>query len=76
MIILGETKAITIHPAHLLSELSKHGYKEEITTATLSKKLRTYANMLNDKFEIQIELIRKSVKRIQYVTGMTIRIVI
>lgn len=48
----------------LLNELVKIGFVEEVTPATLSKKLRNHADILEDKFNIQIEFICKSDKRI------------
>lgn len=48
----------------LLNELVKIGFVEEVTPATLSKKLRNHAELLSDKFNIHIEFIRKSDKRI------------
>lgn len=48
----------------LLKRLMENGFTEDIIPATLSKKLRVHAEMLSDKFNIQIEFIRKSDKRI------------
>lgn len=48
----------------LIKELVNCGFIEEITPATLSKKLRNHEDILSDKFNIQIEFIRKSDKRI------------
>jgi hypothetical protein len=48
----------------LIKELVNIGFVEEITPATLSKKLRNHAKTLSDKFNIQVEFIRKSDKRI------------
>ena len=48
----------------LIKELVNIGFVEEITPATLSKKLRNHAGTLSEKFNIQIEFIRKSDKRI------------
>ena len=48
----------------LIKELVNIGFVEEITPATLSKKLRNHANTLSDKFNIKVEFIRKSDKRI------------
>ena len=48
----------------LLNELVKIGFVEEVTPATLSKKLRNHSELLSDKFNIHIEFIRKSDKRI------------
>ncbi|MCM1990165.1 AAA family ATPase [Oceanirhabdus seepicola] len=61
---IREKKSYYNTSTHLLSELAKCGYKEEITPATLSKKLRSHADILNEKFNIYIEFIRKSDKRI------------
>ncbi|MCT4592870.1 MAG: helicase RepA family protein [Anaeromicrobium sp.] len=49
---------------NLLKKLTEKGFKEDITPATLSKKLRVHADMLKEKFNIHIEFIRKSDKRI------------
>jgi hypothetical protein len=48
----------------LLNELVKIGFVEDVTPATLSKKLRNHAELISDKFNIHIEFIRKSDKRI------------
>jgi hypothetical protein len=48
----------------LIKELVNIGFVEEITAATLSKKLRNHMDTLSDNFNIQIEFIRKSDKRI------------
>ena len=48
----------------IIKELVSIGFVEEITPATLSKKLRNHAETLSDKFNIQVEFIRTSDKRI------------
>ncbi len=48
----------------LIGELNRIGFVEDVTPATLSKKLRNHADLLHDKFNIKIDFIRKSDKRI------------
>ncbi len=48
----------------LIGELNRIGFVEDVTPATLSKKLRNHAGLLHDKFNIKIDFIRKSDKRI------------
>lgn len=48
----------------LIGELNRIGFVEDITPATLSKKLRNHADLLYDNFNIIIDFIRKSDKRI------------
>lgn len=48
----------------LLEALKSVGYIEEITPATLSKKLRNHKKLICDKFGLSVKFIRKSDKRI------------
>lgn len=48
----------------LLESLKNKGFNLDITAATLSKKLCTHAELLKENFNIDLEFIRKSDKRI------------
>ena len=48
----------------LIGELNRIGFVEDVTPATLPKKLRNHIDLLDDKFNIKIDFIRKSDKRI------------